>query len=82
MSAKDYIYIAFLGLAALHFYRRGFRVGAEQTRKIWKAAVEKTVPMTELPPPETEPKLPQRVLVRGPRAFFSTSTIRGCFGKN
>ena len=83
MAARDYIEFSLLLLTALYFYRRGFRKGACQTRKIWRALLEKSAPVESIPPvqPQIIPQ-PPRVLVRGTQAFFADSSIQGGFGKN
>ncbi len=85
MEAKEFIYLAVLGITALFCYWRGFRQGVWRTRRIWKSLLEGTVPpLDELPPPDQASSIfpKNRVLVRGPRAFFASSTVRGSFGKN
>jgi hypothetical protein len=84
MAAKDYIYLSLIGLSALVFYLHGLQTGVRRCRKILTRFFEYSEALNELPPVEPEgPSLEsEQVLLRGQRAFFSKTTIRGVFGRN
>ena len=84
MTAKDYIYLSLIVLSALTFYLYGVQTGVRRCRKVLIRFFEDSEAMSELPPADVEVYSPEpgQVLLRGPRAFFPKTTIRGVFGRN
>jgi hypothetical protein len=84
MDAKDYIYLALIGLSALVFYIHGVQTGVRRCRKVLIKFFENPDVLKELPPVEPDPlSAPsQPVIDRGSGASFPKTTIRGLFGNN
>jgi hypothetical protein len=84
MAARDFIEISLFLVIAILCYRRGFRRGVLQTRKIWRGILEKSAQVQSLGKPETPPATKQpQVVMRGSQAvFLESSSIQGRFGRN
>jgi hypothetical protein len=84
MAARDYIEISLFLVIAILCYRRGFRKGVLQTRKIWRGILEKSAQVQPIAKPEPTPQTKQpQVVMRGSQAIFlESSSIQGKFGRN
>jgi hypothetical protein len=79
MAVTDFVYLGLIVVGGALSYWRGFRVGSSRSRKLCERIFKSSETFTELPPP---PQDSQVVVLRGTRAFFSSSDIRGVFGNN
>ena len=84
MAAKDYIYLALIGLSALVFYLHGVQTGVRRCRKVLIRFFENSDVLKELPPvePDALSAHSRQVIDRGSGAPFPKTTTRGLFGNN
>ena len=83
MAAKDYIYLALIGLSALVFYFHGFQTGVRRCRKVLIRFFENSDSLQELPPVEPDTfSADSQVLTHRSGAPFPKTDIRGLFGNN
>ena len=83
MAVKDFVYLGLIALTGALFYWHGLGVGSSRARRIFEQVFKNSETLAELPPPVPPPPQDSQVVVlRGTRAFFSSSNIRGVFGNN